>query len=134
MLKRGNYQLKKSPLKKISERNKKNIEKDLVENTNEVLSDWEKDKFFYSQIWKDRDHICFESNVLLKGEILSTYFNHILEKSIYPEYRWEIWNIKLVSQEVHEQWHLDKKKCPKMYSYYLDMLEKYSNFENKDNE
>jgi hypothetical protein len=124
MLKRGTKPLRRTPLKKKSEANKKNIS----DNSDKNISDWDKDRAFYAHIWSRRSHICFESNAYLGNEPLSTYFNHVLDKESYPQFRYEEWNICLVSPLVHEQWHLDKKQCPKMYEYYLFLLKLRDNF------
>lgn len=62
-----------------------------------------KDKDFYLEIWKEREHICESCGVHLSSEPLTIYFDHLLEKSKYPELRHEKANILLVCLECHDK-------------------------------
>lgn len=115
--------LKKTPLKKIS--NKKDVDKDKLQ----AMELRKKDNDFYMQIWNNRPHKCFETDVPLGGEPNLTMFHHILPKYEYPQYRHEEWNIVLCTWEQHNQFHMNPKKTPKMYAYYLELLEKHNTFE-----
>lgn len=72
------------------------------------------DKKFYLEIWIERDHVCFETGEYLGEEPLMTMFHHVLEKSKYPEYRHDKWNIVLLKPEVHNQVHSNIDKTPKV--------------------
>lgn len=54
------------------------------------------------EIWKERPHVSEVSGTPLYGEPLSIYFDHLLEKETYPQYRYEKWNIALVTWEEHD--------------------------------
>lgn len=127
MLKRTPFKSKQKPLKRVSL--KKRNEKAILEDRSKDISDWDKDREFYLQIWGSRPHMCYESNAYLGSEPLSTYFNHVLPKELYPQFRHEEWNIVLMKWELHDQWHLDREKCPKTYTLYLELLNKHINFE-----
>jgi hypothetical protein len=85
--------LKRTPLKRISERGKLRREekKALVEE----------DKEFYMSIWDKRPHRCRICSKYLGEEALMVYFHHILEKRNYKEYRHKEWNIIILCWEHH---------------------------------
>lgn len=56
----------------------------------------------YHEIWKERPHISELSGKKLGSTIKSYYFDHLLEKSKYPEVSFEKWNIILVTAKEHE--------------------------------
>lgn len=113
--------MKRTNLKKISD----NRDKDADRIQRMELA--EKDRAFYIHIWDNRPCRCFETNELLSRE--NSHIHHILHKETYPEYRHESWNVIIVSATVHDQIHLDIKKCPKTYTLYLELLDKHINFE-----
>lgn len=63
--------------------------------------DFERDKLFYSSIWDSREHKCFNCNCSLGGEPLTLFFDHILEKSRFPDLRYEQDNIMLLCPDCH---------------------------------
>jgi 5-methylcytosine-specific restriction endonuclease McrA len=54
-------------------------------------------------IWKKRPHECESCGRFLGNEALSSYFDHLLEKSTYPELRYKEENIFLVCVECHDK-------------------------------
>lgn len=69
---------------------------------------------FYTNLWEEREHICFETGKLLLSEPLTLYFHHILGKSKYPQYRHEKWNIVLLDPDIHSQVETFIDKCPRV--------------------
>lgn len=84
--------------------------------------------FFFLEIWEERkgDRYCYETGKKLYGDPSSTMFHHILEKSKYPQFKFEKWNIVLLTPEVHEQVHLNIDKTPRVKAlkeYLLNQLD-----------
>lgn len=88
---------------------------------------FEKDKEFYSEIWDERPHVCFETGVYLGEEPLTLYFHHVLEKGIerFSKYRHKKWNIVLLSWEAHDQVRSNIDLTPKVKAYTQKLLKKY---------
>lgn len=85
--------LKRTPLrrvsnKKLEEREAKRIQK-------------EKDNLFFLEIWRKKPHNCESCGQYLGKEPLSTYFDHLLEKEMYPDLRYEEANLMLVCFQCH---------------------------------
>lgn len=88
-----------------------------------------KDREFFLEIWNEREHVDFETCEPIYGEPLTLYFHHVLAKrpGEYPQYRYEKWNIIIVSWNTHtlaegNQW----KKIPKIAAYRDELLKKYT--------
>lgn len=94
-----------------------------------------KDREFYSEIWEEKEHRCFESDIWLGDEPLTLFFHHVLEKGIkkYAKYRHCKWNIVLVSWLVHDQVGKDIDKCPKIKAYHDELLKGIKNGKYKVN-
>ena len=60
-----------------------------------------RDQFFMS-IWRERRHKCEICNALLGSEPRSYMFDHLLEKSKYPDLKFEEENIWLVCLPCHD--------------------------------
>jgi 5-methylcytosine-specific restriction endonuclease McrA len=88
------YYLKRTPIKKVSEKQK--IKNELKK---EQFKD---DVAFYDYIWHHRLHICEHCEKWLGNEPLLYYFDHILEKQTYPQFRYEPRNIWLLCFGCHE--------------------------------
>jgi 5-methylcytosine-specific restriction endonuclease McrA len=85
--------MKRTKLKKVSDKQKIKI-KSNVEETKKM---WE---FFY-RIWENSAHNCESCGASL-GPLPATYmFDHLLEKSKYPEFKFEKNNIFLCCLECH---------------------------------
>ncbi len=61
---------------------------------------------FFLEVWRERQdsdgrNFCEVSGRKLPLEPLSLYFDHLLEKSSHPEYRFDKRNIAIVHQDVH---------------------------------
>lgn len=65
-------------LRRKSERQK---EKDIVKKA-EKEEMWK----FFEEIWKERPHICSSCKRYLGQELKSAYMDHLLEKTMYPEF------------------------------------------------
>lgn len=76
--------------------------------------DKDTDDEFYSEVWNEREHKCFETNNPLTEEPLTLYFHHILPKAKYPQYRHEKWNIVILHPDVHSQVEALIDKCPRV--------------------
>ena len=57
---------------------------------------------FFLQIWNKKKHECENCGKWLGKEPLSYMFDHLLEKSKYPELKYEEENIMLVCLECHD--------------------------------
>jgi hypothetical protein len=57
----------------------------------------------FIEIWNKRPHYSEVSGVWLGNEPKSWMFDHLLEKSKYPEIKYEKWNIALVSFDEHSR-------------------------------
>jgi len=57
---------------------------------------------FFEDVWKERKHECENCGKWLGNEPLSYMFDHLLEKSKYPELKHEKDNIMLVCLECHD--------------------------------
>lgn len=68
---------------------------------------------FYKYCWEVLDHYCQESGLWLK-QYSSVYISHILSRGAYPEMRWDIRNINILSFKAHQLWEFgtieEKKK------------------------
>jgi len=67
-----------------------------------VESEIQRRNKFFMYIWRDRRHKCEICNALLGSEPRSYMFDHLLEKSKYPELKWEPDNICLVCLACHD--------------------------------
>jgi len=57
---------------------------------------------FFLEIWKERPHKCINCKKWLGNEPLSYMFDHLLEKSKYPELKYEELNICILCLECHD--------------------------------
>jgi hypothetical protein len=115
--------MKRTPLKKISNRRKEKLENDKVE-TRTMYN-------FFLSIWdslREENKKCFETGAKIY-EPRSYNFHHILPKETYPEYKFSEWNIALVSWHTHDQIHKDIDLTPKVKAKYEELLEKHKNDE-----
>lgn len=109
-------------IQKISKKRSKT----LGERKAQTLKDWE----FFLEIWNEREHVDFETGQPIYGEPLNLYFHHVLPKRKnggYPQYRYEKWNIIIISWDTHtncenHQW----KKVPRIAAYRDKLIKKYT--------
>lgn len=80
-------------IKKWSVKGKKRYE----EKKLETQKQWE----FFLEIWNERIHCSDVSGEYLGEEPFSYFFDHALEKSKFPELRWEKRNIILCTMDEH---------------------------------
>jgi hypothetical protein len=96
-------------------RKKLTVKKDLTE----------RDHRFFEEIWEESPHIDFETDIPILGEALTLYFHHVLEKHLYPKFRYKKWNIVLVSWETHSKCHNNMDFVPKIKAYQDYLIKKY---------
>ena len=84
--------LKRSPIKKKPPSIEK-LETDRIQR--------EKDIEFYMKIWNSRPHKCEVCGIWLGNEMKPIFMDHLLEKTIYPELRYEESNIGLICPQHH---------------------------------
>lgn len=107
---------KRTPIRKRSIKQTKLLgERKLLQT-----KDWE----FYLEIWDERDHVCFETDMYLGDEPQTLFFHHVLEKGIrrYKQYRHCKWNIILISWQVHDQVGMDIDRCPRIKAYHDKLI------------
>src|SRR6266498_2181052 len=73
------------------------------EEKNEEESLWE----LYFEIWSERPHYSQLSGEFLGKELKSYFCDHLLEKSLYPQFKYEKENILLVTAAEHEEKYLN---------------------------
>lgn len=86
--------MKRTPIKKISEKRKAKIEEERELRRKEYE--------MFEEIWKERGPRSEISGKFLGREAKSIYFHHCLPKSRYPEYRLDKRNIIILSFEEHQ--------------------------------
>ena len=82
----------------------------------------------FLEIWDERKPVrCFETGVLMGNWLRenSCCYHHVLEKELYPEYKYEKWNIIIILPSVHEQVHNDIHKCPKIEQLRKELKEEH---------
>lgn len=90
--------LKRSPLKRQSDKMKKSIPARKIE----LQRQWS----FFMDIWDNSPHFCRSCSKPLGDEPRSMYFDHLLPKAQYPDLKFEKDNILLVCWQCHDQRHL----------------------------
>jgi hypothetical protein len=87
----------------------------------------QKDRLLFAEIWNERPHIDFETGEPIYGEPLTLYFHHVLgkRKTAYPQFRYEKWNIILVSWETHTKAENKLDLVPKIKEYTLKLKKQY---------
>lgn len=65
-------------------------------------NDAERRNNFFMSIWRRRPHVCEICGRPLGSEPLTYMFDHLLEKSKYPDLKWEPDNIVLACLECHD--------------------------------
>lgn len=96
-------------------------------------------RFFY-QIWDSREEmdgvcLCFESNKVLPGYLYrsnSCCYDHVLEISKFPQYKFTLKNIIIVHPDIHARRHANIKLCPKILKLRKKLLNLH--YENKLND
>lgn len=92
-LPRSKKPLKRTPMKKYSEKQREKWSKRKVRAL--LLNE------LYQKVWQKRQHICESCGKWLGEEIRITFFDHLLEKSSYPEYEFDENNIFLCCWDCH---------------------------------
>lgn len=119
MLKRTLFsKLKKSSLKKVPFKKKP-----------KVIDQEEIDKMraFFLSIWSQRPHYCTICGAWLGYEPQSYHFDHILEKSKYPELKHEEHNISLLCLSCHDC--KSRGIIPASYAMIIEYTKKLFNVE-----
>jgi len=86
-----------STLKRKSIKKKPLTEEQIQEQKLQRDKDWQ----FYKEIWEEREHRCTICSDKIYGELKSLYMDHIVEKSVRPELRYEKGNIAILCQHCH---------------------------------
>jgi 5-methylcytosine-specific restriction endonuclease McrA len=66
-----------------------------------ILEEMPSMRDFFISIWKKREHRCENCNTYLGTEPLSYMFDHVLEKSKYPDLKYEEENICILCLNCH---------------------------------
>lgn len=111
--------MKRTPLKKMSERRMK--EREEKKGEHDKMMTW------FQQIWDERQDekgccYCFVTKAKMRREIyreVSSCYDHVLEKqeNQFPQYKWVKKNIIIVLPSVHSQKGMDITKTPKILAY-----------------
>jgi len=67
------------------------------------------DAMFYRYCWNNLPHYCEESGMKLMN-YSATFVSHILSRGAYPEMRFDIRNINILTFESHKKWESHQKK------------------------
>lgn len=94
-LKRVPLKAKRSPLKRVSKKRQ-----ELLKSQPSKVEQYEQ---FYRQIWNKQPHVCQSCNANLGSEMKSYMFDHLLEKSKYPDFAFEEDNIMIVCLQCHNR-------------------------------
>ena len=103
-------------LRKVSEKRRAKIKE------SQELSD--KDDEFFAMLWSKRPHVCFETGEKLPNKWRKWNFHHVLPKGDYEEYRYEQWNVVLVTLAVHRNAEDNIDLCPKIKAYRDKLIKK----------
>lgn len=111
-------------IKKVSE--KKKIEKAQEKIETKKLHEW------FLKIWDKTEDAngycyCYETHTPMHRSIFRTNtccYHHPLEKSKYPQFAMQEWNILIVLPDVHSQTHSNSDKTPRIKNYTSEFLEK----------
>lgn len=123
MTRKYTRQLKRTSVRAIEGRSKE--EQDTLEQN-----------IMFENIWKPlfpHQRVCYETGRRLfpdeNGNPYTTYFHHVLPKSLYPQFRFSPWNIVLVSFDTHSQLHTSPQLCKKIHALYLHYMSMLSKLE-----
>lgn len=97
-LKRTIGTLKKKPLNRTGSLKKKPVSKETIKERQDLR---QQDQAFYERIWANRPHFCQVCRSWLGNIINKMFFDHLLEKSKYPQFRHREENIALVCPTCH---------------------------------
>lgn len=123
MLKRIPMKRSGGTLKKSGRIKMKSKSPEKVQEEREIR---QKDKEFYQSIWDNRSHECEvhdTEGVWLGYKMKPLFMDHLCEKSIYPELRYEPRNIALCCEDCHRK-RTDGFPTTKHYSKILDARRK----------
>tara|TARA_R110002020_G_C16321697_1_gene774880 strand:- start:22276 stop:22671 length:396 start_codon:yes stop_codon:yes gene_type:complete len=77
------------------------------------------DNQFYKYCWANLPHFCEETGLKLRS-YSACFVSHILSRGAFPEMRYDIRNINILSLPAHKQWESERKKD--MYIYKKNLL------------
>lgn len=84
----------------------------------------------FLEIWESREHFSELSQKSLGEEPLSWMFHHVMCKELYPEIKYEKWNIILVGFNEHENIH--NSRYSEKYEKILNKVkEKYEDWKER---
>lgn len=87
--------MKRTPLRRRSKAKEAKLEEERKERAEM--------KAFFEYLWNNikGKKVCSVCGSPIYGENLSIYHDHLLEKHLYPEYKFEEWNMALVCLDCH---------------------------------
>ena len=84
------------------------------------------DHQFYKYCWKNLPHFCQESGLKLTT-YSSVHISHILSRGAYPEMRYDIRNINILTLTNHKLWESEKKVDMYIYKKNRQIIELLKN-------
>lgn len=84
------------------------------------------DSQFYKYCWNNLPHFCQESGLKLRS-YSACFVSHILSRGAFPEMRYDIRNINILSLPAHVQWESEKKVDMYIYKKNLTIINKLKN-------
>lgn len=104
--------------------------KQAVKNKVKALRTSEMHEWF-RELWDEREDEegyirCFESGRPLHGRIYRSNtccYDHVLEKSVYPQYAMNKKNIVIIHPDIHTVRHKDLDNCPRIKKLRMELLE-----------
>src|SRR5581483_4805410 len=91
--------MRRTRLKKVSDKKKHNFKRVLE---GRKLRAWKLNEL-YMKVWQAEPHYCMSCGKWLGDEPRTTFFDHLLEKSKYPEHEFDIDNIYLCCWDCHSR-------------------------------
>src|SRR6478735_4908939 len=80
---------------------------------------------FFETVWRERPHKSEISGEKILGEILSTYFHHILPKNKYPQAEYDKENVIILTFEEHQKAEQDMYFYEEINKRRIKLKEKY---------
>ena len=81
------------------------------------------DSQFYKYCWSNLPHFCQETGLKLRS-FSACFVSHILSRGAFPEMRYDIRNINILSLPEHQKWESEKKVEMYIYKKNLKTIEK----------
>ena len=95
------------------------IEMDIFTRVKIQKEFFKSDNHFYRFCWDNMNHYCEETGLKLRS-YSACFVSHILSRGAFPEMRWDMRNINILSLPEHQKWESHKKVD--MYIYRKNSL------------